>query len=367
MRNLRSTFSRWFSEQSQSSHWLALILLSVGVGLLLAALHVPAALLLGPLLAAIVITVLGTHVQVPRPAFALAQGLIGCMIAKMLPTLVGGEVIGNSFAFCIGVVSVIAASGLLGWVMIRWRVLPGTTALWGLSPGAATAMTLMAEAHGADAQMVAFMQYLRVVLVAALASTIAAMWGGNGTQHQVIVTWFPSINGAHLGETLALAIAGPLLAGRFGLRAGALLIPVIAGIILTRRGLMTIELPHWLLAVAYSAVGWRIGLRFTRPLLLHAARALPRILACTVALIALCAGIAAVLVVTQGIDPLTAYLATSPGGVDTVAIIAASTHVDTHFVMAMQTARFAAVLILGPPLARLIAKHTELHHATQDA
>jgi uncharacterized protein len=55
---------------------------------------------------------------------------------------------------------------------------------------------------------------------------------------------------------------------------------------------------------------------------------------------------------------MTAYLATSPGGADSVAIIAASSHVDTSFVMAMQMARFVAVLIFGPALARFVAGQT---------
>ena len=59
----------------------------------------------------------------------------------------------------------------------------------------------------------------------------------------------------------------------------------------------------------------------------------------------------------MGVDPLTAYLATSPGGMDSVAIIAAaSDSVDISFVMALQTARFLFVLVLGPPIARLIAR-----------
>jgi uncharacterized membrane protein AbrB (regulator of aidB expression) len=65
--------------------------------------------------------------------------------------------------------------------------------------------------------------------------------------------------------------------------------------------------------------------------------------------------LAAVLVVAAGIDPLTAYLATSPGGADSVAIIAASTNVDLPFVMAMQTTRFVLVLLSGPSLARFMA------------
>jgi uncharacterized protein len=55
------------------------------------------------------------------------------------------------------------------------------------------------------------------------------------------------------------------------------------------------------------------------------------------------------------VDPLTAYLATSPGGADSVAIIAASSNVDVGFVMAQQIARFMLVLVVGPTLSRFVA------------
>ena len=55
-------------------------------------------------------------------------------------------------------------------------------------------------------------------------------------------------------------------------------------------------------------------------------------------------------------DAVTAYLATSPGGADSVAIIAQATPVDVPFVMAMQVLRFVAVLVVGPPLARAVAR-----------
>ena len=72
---------------------------------------------------------------------------------------------------------------------------------------------------------------------------------------------------------------------------------------------------------------------------------------------AFCGGLAFLLSAEMGVDPLTAYLATSPGGMDSVAIIAAaSDNVDLSFVMALQTARFLFVLVLGPPIARLIAR-----------
>jgi uncharacterized protein len=132
----------------------------------------------------------------------------------------------------------------------------------------------------------------------------------------------------------------------------------VLGIVLTHFGLMTIELPEWLLAGSYALVGWNIGLRFTRPLLIHAARALPRVLGGALALIAMCGVVAAFLVVAAGVDPLTAYLATSPGGADSVAIIAASSNVDVSFVMAMQTVRLIAVLFLGPSITKFIVTRT---------
>jgi membrane AbrB-like protein len=66
------------------------------------------------------------------------------------------------------------------------------------------------------------------------------------------------------------------------------------------------------------------------------------------------------LVVFAKVDPLTAYLATSPGGADSVAIIAASSNVDVSFVMAMQTVRLIAVLLLAPVLTRFLAERIDV-------
>eukprot|EP01035_Chromulina_nebulosa_P005420 gene5420-7349_t len=113
--------------------------------------------------------------------------------------------------------------------------------------------------------------------------------------------------------------------------------------------------------MSYTVIGWTIGIRFTRDILAHAARALPQVIGSILALIAICCGFAAMLVVVAGIDPLTAYLATSPGGADSVAIIANATHVDVPFIMAMQLSRLLVILLVGPTLARLVVKWSRLH------
>jgi uncharacterized protein len=120
----------------------------------------------------------------------------------------------------------------------------------------------------------------------------------------------------------------------------------------------TITLPPWLLAICYALVGWSIGLRFTREVVLYATKQLPTILCSIFTLIAMCGALAFALHEAVGTDPLTAYLATSPGGADAVAIIAASSPVDLPFVMAMQVGRLLVVILIGPSLARMIARWT---------
>jgi membrane AbrB-like protein len=350
------TFSRWIGRLDAPSLWTTLVVLSVGLGAFLLWIHAPAALMLGPLLAGVVIAANGGKVRFPLRAFVVAQGIVGCMIAKMVPLTIVGDILGHWPLFTFGVLSVVAASTFLGWLMTRLRVLPGTTALWGLSPGAASVMTIIAESYGADIRLVAFMQYLRVVMVAMVASLMAKVFGVSASHGAGAIVWFPEVAWLPLAETVALAVVGPMLARVLKIPGGAFLVPLVLGIVLTHFGWMTIELPTWLLAASYALVGWNIGLRFTHPLLLHAARALPQVLAGSLALIALCGGVAAFLVFAAGIDPLTAYLATSPGGSDSIAIIAASSNVDVSFVMAMQTVRMIAVLFIGPSLTKFISR-----------
>jgi membrane AbrB-like protein len=203
------------------------------------------------------------------------------------------------------------------------------------------------------------MQYLRVVLVTVVASVISRIWATPASGgHVASIVWFPPMQWVPFAETMALAAVGAFIAPLLRIPAGPMLVPLIVGAALHGSGVMTIELPPWLLAVSYALVGWNIGLRFTRPILIHALRALPRVAASIFVLIAICGGFAWVLRWAAGIDPLTAYLATSPGGADSVAIIAASSNVDVPFVMALQTLRFLVVLFAGPSLSRFIARRT---------
>ena len=356
----RQTMRMNLGSRSPGLQWLILLALSILFFLMLQALRLPAALLLGPMAAAIAVAAADGTVRVPIRPFVVAQGAIGCLIAHSIEPSTLTEMVHDWPIFLMVIASVILASNTLGWFLARWQVLPGTTAVWGSSPGAAAAMTLMAEAYGADIRLVAFMQYLRVVFVAVIASVVSGIWVTGPIASAPALVWFPPVDWIDFAQTLILIGAGSWAAVRLRVPAGPMLVPMIVGVILQNTGLMTIVLPPWFLAISYALIGWNIGSRFTRPILAHAARALPRVVASILTLITICGGIAAILVFVADVDPLTAYLATSPGGADSIAIIAASSDVDLPFVMAMQTARFLIVLITGPAIARFIAKHTGL-------
>jgi len=337
-----------------AGRWAVLLAASALAATALQWARLPAALLLGPLIAAILVQTAGGVVAVPRAFLVVAQAVIGCLVARSItPAIVGG--FASHWPVFLGVVALsMAASVAIGWAMSHFRIVPGTTAVWGMLPGAATVMMVMAEAYGADFRLVAFMQYLRVVMVAVAASVVALLFvhgGGN----RLAGGYFPPLSLPNLAATAAVALVGGGLGLVSRIPAGVLLGPLALGAVLNVLGWVRIELPPVVLIASYALIGWNTGLRFTRDVLAAATRALPQSLGATALLMGFCGLLAWMLVALLHIDPLTAYLATSPGGVDAAAIIAASTKVDTPFVMAMQIVRVIVLLIAGPHVARFVA------------
>lgn len=347
----------FFSAKPRAARWAALVVLSLVLSVAIDLAGLPAAALIGPMFAAIVLGTSGAGLRMPRPAFATAQAVVGCLIAASIELEIVIAFLDDWVLF-LGVAAVtVAASSFVGYLIGRWRVLPGTTGVWGSAPGAASAMVLMAGAFGADQRLVAFMQYLRVLMVSVAAALVAGLWVDTSGVSAPAHPWFPAVEQVPFATTLAVAGVG-MAAGRL-LRLpspdflGAMIVGFAAHLGLG----LPFQLPPWLLAASYVAIGWTIGLNFNREIVAHAVRALPKLVASIAALMVFCAGLGYLIHRLLGVDPLTAYLATSPGGMDSVAIIAAaSQNVNLSFVMALQMARFLFVLVFGAPIARLVAR-----------
>ncbi len=341
-------------DRPQLLGWAALVAASGLLGWALSHAGFPAAFLLGPMLVAILFGVRGAPIRVPRLGFLAAQAIVGCLVAHSATGEIAATLHDDGLVILAVVLVTVAVSGVVGVVLTRLQILPGTTAAWGSSPGGAAAMVAMAEEYGSDARLVAFMQYVRVAVVVISASLAARLLADVGALAAAPAAPTPAVTS--VAATLAVALVGAGVATLLRLPSAALIGPMLLGAGLHAAGLADLALPEPLLAAAYAGIGWYVGLRFTRQTLRTVIHALPGILAATVAIVLICAAWAWGLTGLLSIDYLTAFLATSPGGLDSVAIIAVGSKVDVPFVLAVQTLRLFVVLLTGPILARWIAR-----------
>jgi membrane AbrB-like protein len=103
---------------------------------------------------------------------------------------------------------------------------------------------------------------------------------------------------------------------------------------------------------AYLVLGLWVGLLFDGASVKRAGRLFPFVLASAVGLVLACAALGWALAALTGIDGMTAYLATTPGGIDSVAIVALGTGADAPLVLAVQMLRLLAVVFAGSLLGR---------------
>jgi len=358
----RSSLSRPSSLSLESSppllQWSLLILLAGAAGQLFKQFNVPAALFLGPMLVAIGFGVSGASIRMNKHAFRLGQGAVGVLVAHSMTMAVLLTALQSWHVMIFATVLTVALSALVGIGLARWGGIQGSTAAWGTSPGAASAMVSMSEEYGADSRVVATMQYVRVVCVVMIGALVSRVLGvGGGTDAHSAVIAVQTLDLLSLGLTLLVIVVGVTLGAK--IPAGALLVPLLLGGALQLSGWMQITMPSWLLAVAYGAIGGYIGLRFDRATIRYVWRRLPAMIFGSLLLILLCALSAWAIADMLGKDFLSVYLATSPGGLDAMAIIAIDTHSDVGFVLAMQTLRLFGVIVTGAFIAKQVIRFTE--------
>jgi membrane AbrB-like protein len=290
--------------------------------------------------------------KVPRWSFSLAQGFIGALVARSL-SADSWAALGASWPYVLGGTAWGLVAGVLASLaLLRLRILPGPSAFWCLSPGGAGVMVIMSGNYGADMRLVAFAQYYRVLMVSLMAVTVSAFFlsAPAGSQAQPPLNFFPAFDPAALAGTAAAVLLGCGLALLLPIPGGLLLLPMAMAVILKAVLHFQVTLPPWLLHPCYALIGWRIGLTFTKSILVSILRMMPALTAAILMMIAGCALYSLALWKGLGLTPLTAYLASCPGGLDAVTIIASSSGsaADLPFIMAMQAMRLLVVITSGP-------------------
>ncbi|GAB4082418.1 AbrB family transcriptional regulator [Modestobacter muralis] len=336
--------------------WALVVTVGVGAGLLLDLLGVPSAALFGGLVAGLARALLGhSRLALPTQAGTAAQAVIGVSIGALIETDTLRTIGANWLPVLLVTVATLLVSLVAGQLMRLQRGISPVTGAFSMIAGGASGITAMARDLGADEQVVAVLQYLRVLLIVVAmpiaATTVYGASGGRGPAPAEDGPGWP----AGLLFTVVCVVVGVAL-GRVGrLPVGALLGPMAVAAVLDLTGASRgATLPGPLEAAGFLAIGLQVGLGFTRASLRLVGRALPLALALIVGAVVACAGLGAVLARTTGVSPLDGYLATTPGGLYAVLATARGSGADATFVLAVQVLRLFVMLFSAPLLARLL-------------
>jgi uncharacterized protein len=338
--------------------WLALGVGSALAGYLAQRAGLPAGWLVGPMLVALVVALLWEkHPTVPRwgriTSLAVVGGVLASAFRPSVLPLISRHWLPVAMVVC-GTLLLSVGAGLLLTVLFR---LDRKTAALGTLPGAASGMLAMSDPLGADARLVALMQYTRVVVVivaATLLGRFGSPYAGSPPASSQGPQTVPGATELLIQNSVATYVLTALVAWlgawagtRLRLPAGALLGPLILGILLEELGVMHLAWPQGVPQAAYLVLGLWVGLLFDGDSIKRAGRLLPVVLLSSIGLVVACAALGWALSALTGIDPITAYLATTPGGIDSVAIVALGSGADAPLVLAIQMLRLLAVIAAG--------------------
>jgi uncharacterized protein len=112
------------SGRRPASQWAALLAASLLLVSAFELMRLPAALLLGAIAAAILVSWFEGRVRIPPWAFVVAQGFVGCLVARTVTPDIVLTIFHKwpMFLTLIGAVIFFAAG--LGFALASWRVLP---------------------------------------------------------------------------------------------------------------------------------------------------------------------------------------------------------------------------------------------------
>jgi membrane AbrB-like protein len=257
-------------------------------------------------------------------------------------------------------VALVSAGTLLlslatGAVLARVTSLDRATAALGTIAGGASGIVGISQELGGDDRLVAFMQYVRVLVVVLLTPLLIPLLfpGHHGAGPTA------AASGPFLGHPLdwpavAVVAAGSALLGRLVRLPSPMLIgPMVVAGGLTLAGAGP-HVPPLLRETAFGVIGLQVGLRFTMSTVRQVGRLLLPVLASVVFLLVACFGMAEILAATTSFSLLDSYLATTPGGLYAVLAVAFGAGANTTFIIAVQGLRVLVMVLLAPAAVKLL-------------
>ncbi|WP_234947939.1 AbrB family transcriptional regulator [Corynebacterium sp. CNCTC7651] len=365
------------------NRWLVVVPLSVALGAGLSALHVPAAWILGAILASGGMALAsGRELPLDDRIFRFARGIIGVMAALPLVGIPPRELLPFLLPGLIAAAFVLALAFGGGLVLANHGVTRETGVL-SLLPGGASVMPAIAQEVGADVRYVSLSQYLRLLVVSMTLPLVASVMapgvgggggsaggvgaavgadaaGGVGAGAASVAT--SAATGLAPGDTVspwmwllvpALVVVG-LPVGKFlRLPNASVFGPMLVTVLVGSMADFQVASPRPLTIAGLIAIGWVCGGGLSVPALKQFKRLLPATLAYIALLMTACAAVGWLMSAWLGISFYEGYLATTPGALETVLALAAEGGAGPA-VIALQLIRLICVLIFAGYLPKLL-------------
>ena len=338
------------------------LVIALAAAALCVQLRTPLPWMIGPLLATAVLSTLGAPTFSYTPLRNGGQWVIGAALGLYFTPQVALLVASLWWAIILNVVWALALGLAFGAWLHRVHHAPGmfhiagltrTTSYFASPIGGASEMTLMAERRGAQTELVASAHSLRVLLVTLIIPfgfQFAGLHGLDTTLPGPRVVYWPGLAGLTLLTGFGCWVAGRGV--KLKLTNSWFLGSLAAAALLTASGHIWSAIPTWLTNAAQLVIGISLGVRFTRSFVYLAPRWLASVALGTLAMIALCAGLAWLLAQATDLHWATVLLGTSPGGIAEMAITAKVLQLGVPLVTAFHVTRLAAVLLLVEPMYR---------------
>ncbi|MGA8218869.1 MAG: AbrB family transcriptional regulator [Solirubrobacterales bacterium] len=338
--------------------WLVIAAGTVGGGWLADRAGLPSGYLFAAMLVGLLYALIAPgRVDLPPGAFRVGQAVTGVALGSFVEastlTALGWRWV-PVIAVSVATLAVTIGAGIL---LARIADLDRPTASLGMVAGGASGIVAMAGELGGDDRIVAFMQYLRVLVVTLLTPLLVPIAFGIHSQQGGAGEGPILGSAAGWALTLGAGIAGAALGPRLRLPAPALLGPLILTAALTIWGITgDTQVPAVARETAFALIGLWIGLSFDRDTLRRIARLALPVAGSIAILLAACFALAWALELTAGVSLLDGYLATTPGGLYAVLPIAYGSGADTTFVLAVQSLRLFAMVLAAPVVVRWLIR-----------
>ncbi len=304
----------------------------------------------------------------PRKLQSFARVILGVSIGISVNSRTLGLISASLLPVTLMIGGLISLSYLAAWVAARIWGVPFVTALCGSSPGAASAMVVLADDLDGNSPLVAVLHVLRIIVIVTfmpLAMSLFSSPSLSGETGVVLRDGAEAIRRSLPVVLLFLAGGIPLAALFLSWKVPAA--EILAGILFTALANPFVPAlegipPQWQLFSMWI-IGSAIGAQMSRQALSSMRRYILMSLILTFVLLGIGWILGWMLYVSGALDLRTALIGSCPGALEAMIILAGETGADVPMVAAMHTARLVVVMVTLPFLVRRAVRSGEAESA----